>query len=61
MKMIKKIAIVILLLVIYIYVCYISFLPSNYIIMQGESLKINTLFGTTLVQKESRTSRQDRF
>lgn len=53
MKIIKKIIIILLLLVIYIYVCYFSFLPSNYIIIQGESLKINTLLGTTLVQKES--------
>lgn len=53
MKMIKKISIILLLLVIYIYVCYISFLPSQYIIIQGEKLKINTLFGTTLVPKES--------
>lgn len=53
MKIIRKIVIVLLLLVIYIYVCYISFLPSQYIIMQGENLKITTLFGTTLVPKES--------
>lgn len=53
MKIVKKITIIVLLLVIYIYVCYISFLPSQYIIMQGESLKINTLYGTTLVQRES--------
>lgn len=53
MKIVKKVAIILLLLVIYTYVCYISFLPSNYIIMQGENLKINTLFGTTLIPKES--------
>ena len=53
MKIIKKIVIILLLLVIYIYVCYISFLPSQYIIMQGENLKINTLFGTNLVPKEN--------
>ena len=53
MKNVKKIIIILLLLVIYAYVCYISFLPSQYIIMQGENLKINTLFGTTLVPKES--------
>ena len=53
MKNVKKIAIILLLLVIYAYVCYISFLPSQYIIIQGEKLKINTLFGTTLVPKES--------
>lgn len=53
MKLIKKVVIILLILVIYTYVCYISFLPSNYIIMQGENLKINTLFGTTLIPKES--------
>lgn len=53
MKLTKRIVIVILLLVIYVYVCYISFLPSNYIIMQGEHIEINTLFGTSLVPKES--------
>ena len=57
MKLIKKIAIITLLLVIYIYVCYISFFPSNYIIMQGETLKINTLLGTSLVQKEGKDLR----
>lgn len=53
MELIKKVVTILLLLVIYAYVCYISFLPSSYIIMQGESLKINTLLGTTLVPKES--------
>lgn len=55
MKIIKKIIIITLLLIIYAYVCYISFLPSNYIIMQGEDLKINTLLGMNLIPKESRS------
>lgn len=54
MKIIKKIIIIVLLLVIYIYVCYISFLPSNYIVMQGENLKINTLLGITIIQKDKK-------
>ena len=53
MKTIKKIIIIALLLIIYAYVCYVAFLPSNYIIMQGENLKINTLLGTSLIPKES--------
>lgn len=53
MKIIKKIIIVILLLVIYTYTCYVTFLPSNYIIIQGETLNINTLFGMNLIPKES--------
>ncbi len=54
MKPVKKIVIIASLLIFYIYVCYASFLPSNYIIMQGENLKINTLLGITLDKKESK-------
>ena len=53
MKIIKKISIITLLLVIYIYVCYITFLPSNYIIMEGENLEINTLLGISLISEEN--------
>lgn len=53
MKLIKKITIIILLLVIYVYTCYIVFLPSNYIIMEGENLEINTLLGMSLISKGS--------
>lgn len=55
MKTIKKIIIIALLFVIYTYVCYISFLPSSYIIMQGEDLKINTLLGMTLKQNKEQS------
>ena len=54
MKTIKKIIIITLLFIIYAYVCYVAFLPSNYIIMQGENLKINTLFGINLISEESK-------
>lgn len=53
MKNIKKIIIIVLLFVIYIYVCYSVFSPDNYIIIQGENLKINTLLGMNLIQKEN--------
>ena len=53
MKTIRKFIIIILLLIIYTYICYITFLPSNYIIVQGENLKIDTLLGINLLQKEA--------
>lgn len=54
MKTLKKFIIVSLLLIIYVYVCYLIFLPSNYIIIQGEKLEINTLLGINLVSKEEK-------
>ena len=54
MKILKKILFISLLLIIYIYTCYIAFLPSNFIIMQGESLKINTLFGVNILPINSK-------
>lgn len=53
MRITKKISIITLLIIIYAYVCYVAFLPSNYIIMQGENLKINTLLGISLISEES--------
>ena len=48
MKKIKKILIVITLILIYIYVCNISMLPNNIILMQGEVLKLNTVLGVNV-------------
>ena len=53
MKSIKKITIITFMLFIYTYICYFSLLPSNYSIMQGESLNINILWGASLIQKNS--------
>lgn len=53
MKIYKKIIIIIFLLLVFVYVCNISLLPSNYIIIQGEKLNIYTLFGLTLKQKDN--------
>lgn len=52
MKTIKKLSIIILFLIIYVYVCYVAYLPSSYIIMEGENLEINTLLGMSLISKE---------
>ncbi len=51
MKKFKNIIIIFSLLILYIYVCNITFLPSSYIIMQGESVNINTILGLNLQEK----------
>lgn len=51
MKSYKKIIIVILLMLVFAYVCNISLLPSSYIIMQGENLNIFTLLGLYIKPK----------
>ena len=53
MKLFKKIIIITFLLIIYAYVCNISLLPSNYIIMQGENLRLYTLLGIKLIEESS--------
>lgn len=53
MKLFKKNIIITFLLIIYAYVCNISLLPSNYIIMQGENLRLYTLLGIRLIEESS--------
>ena len=53
MRLLKKIIIITFLLIIYAYVCNISLLPSNYIIMQGENLHLYTLLGIKLIEESS--------
>ena len=48
MKNLKKILIIIFILIIYIYVCNISMLPNNIILMQGEALNLNTFLGINI-------------
>lgn len=45
MKKMKKIIIICILIVIYIYVCNITLLPSSIIIFEGESLNLKTVAG----------------
>lgn len=48
MKIFKKIFLIIILLIIYIYTCNIVMIPDDIILMQGESLNINTVLGIKL-------------
>lgn len=54
-RIIKKIIIILFLLIIYVYVCNITMLPSSYIILQGESLNFHTLLGLFLQPKSPQT------
>ena len=56
MKKLKKILIVIILTLIYIYVCNISMLPNNIILMQGEVLKLNTVLGVNIKNAKTITA-----
>ena len=53
MKKIKSIIIILSLLILYIYVCNITLLPSNYILMQGENFSIFTFAGLHLQEKNA--------
>lgn len=53
MKLYKKIIIVLFLLIIFIYICNITLLPSSYIVMQGENLNIFTIIGLSIKQKNN--------
>lgn len=53
MKIYKKFLIVIILMIIYVYICNISMLPNNIVLMQGELLNLNTVFGINLKSSET--------
>ena len=48
MKNLKKFLIILFLLIVYLYVCNISMLPNNIILMQGEALNLNTILGINI-------------
>lgn len=48
MKLYKKILIIFFLVVIFIYICNITLLPNNLILIQGEMLNLKTAYGITL-------------
>ena len=52
MKMYKKILILLLLVVIFIYVCNVTMLPKNIILLQGEIFDLRTMYGITIGEKE---------
>lgn len=53
MKKLKPIFMISLLLLIYVYVCSIASIPSNYVLFQEEKLNVKTLFGVSLQKKEN--------
>ena len=56
MKLIKKVIFVFSLTIIYVYVCNISMLPNNIILMQGEALNLNTIFGLNISSEAMQAS-----
>lgn len=52
MKLSKKIIIVFILIIIYVYVCNITLFPSNMIFIQGENIELSTIFGINIRNKE---------
>ena len=53
MKTIFKFLIVFILIIIFIYVCNISFMPNSIILIQGEKFNLNTLLGLSIKQVEN--------
>ena len=53
MRNLKRLLIVLVLTIIYVYVCNISMLPSDIILMQGETLNLNTVFGLNVQDEET--------
>ena len=56
MKKLKKFLTVTILILIYIYVCNISMLPNNIILMQGEALNLNTVLGINVKNAKTVTA-----
>lgn len=52
MKLYKKILIVLFLLVILVYICNITLMPKNLILIQGETLDLKTIYGITVGRKQ---------
>lgn len=48
-----KVAIIAILLVVFIYVCNITFMPETIIMMQGDTLNINTILGVNLKEQSA--------
>ena len=53
LKKIKPVLLILFFLVMYIYVCNITLLPSNIIVFQGEELNLKTLYGLNVSTKNN--------
>lgn len=51
MKLYKKIIFIVILIIIYVYVCNITMLPNSLILMQGENIEISTVLGLNITNK----------
>lgn len=52
-KHILKIICVFILIVIYIYIVAIDAIPNNFVIFEGESIKVNSMLGLNLEEEET--------
>ena len=53
MKVIRRLSLIIILMIIYIYTLVISYIPDNLIVFEGENLNINTILGMNIKQKNN--------
>lgn len=53
MKLYKKIIFIFILLCIFVYVCNITLLPNNIILIQGETLDLKAIYGISIGKKNS--------
>lgn len=53
MKLYKKIIFIVILIIIYLYVCNITMFPESFILIQGENIEINTILGLNIINKST--------
>ena len=53
MKFYKKILIIVFLIIVYIYICNISMMQNDIVLMQGDLLNLDTLFGINVKGTET--------
>ena len=55
MNRLKKIIIIIIFLIIYMYVCNIACLPSQIVLFEGEKINVKTILGLSIQAKGTDT------
>lgn len=53
MKLYKKILLILILIIMYAYICNITMFPNSMILMQGENLEISTVLGLNVKNKQT--------
>ena len=53
MKKIRPILLILFFLIIYVYICNITMLPSNIVVFQGEEINLKTVYGLNIKNKNS--------